>query len=62
MAEAFVHTLRRDHFTEADLSTGPAILRQLPAMLADYNTQAPHSALGMRAPSAYRQAVAAGAV
>ena len=62
MAEAFVHTLRRDYFPEADLSTGPAILRQLPAMLADYNTQAPHSALGMRAPSAYRQAVAAGAV
>jgi transposase InsO family protein len=62
MAEAFVHTLRRDYFAEADLSTGPAILRQLPAMLVDYNTQAPHSALGMRAPLEYRQALAAGVV
>ena len=62
MAEAFVNTLRRDYFAEADISTGAAILRQLPAMLADYNTQAPHSALGMQAPSAYRQALAAGVV
>lgn len=62
MAEAFVHTLRRDYFDELALATGPDILRALGPIQQDYNTQAPHSALGMRAPLEYRQALAAGAV
>lgn len=62
MAEAFVHTLRRDYFDELELRTGPDILRALGRIQLDYNTLAPHSALGMRAPIEYRQALAAGAV
>ena len=42
--------------------TGPDILRALGRIQQDHNTQAPHSALGMRAPIEYREALAAGAV
>jgi transposase InsO family protein len=62
MAEAFVHTVRRDYLAERDWRTGAEILRALPAILVDYNTQAPHSALGMQAPTEYRRLVSAGAV
>lgn len=62
MAEAFVHTLRRDYFDEEALATGPDILRALGPIQQDYNTQGPHSALGMRAPLEYRPALAAGVV
>ena len=55
MAEAFVQTLRRDYLDGAEL-TGPAVLRALPAWIADYNTEAPHSGLGMLSPVAYRRA------
>ena len=46
MAEAFVHTLKRDYISGADLSSAAALLDQLPAWIADYNGLAPHSALG----------------
>lgn len=42
--------VRRDYFDERALATGPDILRALGLIQQDYNTQAPHSALGMRAP------------
>lgn len=42
-------------------SVGPAeqwpVLTQLTGWIADYNTQVPHSALGMRAPAEYRALV-----
>ena len=55
MAEAFVATLRRDYLDGADLATGARTLEQIPGWILDYNTVAPHSALGYRAPSAYRR-------
>lgn len=54
MAEAFVHTLKRDYISGADLSSAAAVLAQLPAWIADYNGLAPHSALGYRPPLVYR--------
>ena len=54
MSEAFVNTLRRDYFAGADLSTAGAVRDQLPAWFADYNTVAPHSALGYQSPHQYR--------
>lgn len=54
MAEAFVHTLKRDYISGADLSSAAALLDQLPAWIADYNGLAPHSALGYRPPLVYR--------
>lgn len=61
MAEAFVHTLKRDYVSGADLSSAAAVLEQLPRWIADYNGVAPHSALGYRAPLAYRAHRAAAA-
>jgi putative transposase len=61
MAEAFVHTLKRDYISGADLSSAAALLDQLPAWIADYNGLAPHSALGYRPPLVYRAERAAAA-
>jgi len=58
LAEAFVHTLRRDYLAGADLASAAVLLAQLPAWQADYNGVAPHSALGYRAPHEYRAALA----
>ena len=55
MAEAFVNTMRRDYLDRADLSTAARVLEQLPAWFDDYNTVAPHSALGYRAPLEFRR-------
>lgn len=55
MAEAFVHTLRRDYMDGADRSSAERILEQIPAWIADYNENAPHSSLGMRSPLEYRR-------
>ncbi len=57
ISEAFNHTFRRDYLAGADLSCAAAVLAQLPAMIADYNHFAPHSALGMRSLVAYRQSL-----
>ena len=55
MAEAFVHTLRRDYVDGADRSSAERILEQVPGWIADYNANAPHSSLGMRSPLEYRR-------
>lgn len=59
LAEAFVKTLKRDYVAGADLRDAESVLLQLPSWIEDYNTRAPHSALGMRSPAAYRAAVLA---
>lgn len=56
MSEAFVNTLRRDYLAGADLSTAARVLDQVPAWIADYNSVAPHSALGSQSPQQYRSA------
>lgn len=59
LAEAFVKTLKRDYVSGADLRDAESVLLQLTAWIEDYNTRAPHSALGMRSPAAYRAGVLA---
>jgi len=54
LAEAFVHTFKRDYVHGAELRDAETVLAQVGDWMADYNTQAPHSALGMRSPAAYR--------
>ncbi len=54
LAEAFVKTLKRDYVAGADLRDAESVLLQLTEWIEDYNTRAPHSALGMRSPAAYR--------
>ncbi len=56
MSEAFVNTLRRDYIAGADLATAAVVLEQVPAWIADYNAEAPHSALGYRSPTEFRAA------
>ena len=55
MAEAFVNTFKRDYVSGGDLSDADTVIRQLPGWIDDYNRIAPHSALGMRAPTEYRE-------
>src|SRR4029434_1191172 len=57
LAEAFVGTFKRDYVTGAELRDAETVLAQLGGWFEDYNTQAPHSALGMRSPTDYRVGV-----
>jgi putative transposase len=59
LAESLVKTLKRDYVAGADLRDAESVLLQLNEWIEDYNTRAPHSALGMRSPAAYRAAVLA---
>src|ERR687892_272967 len=54
LAEAFVGTFKRDYLGDADLRDAEGVLAQLAGWFDDYNSQAPHSALGMRSPREYR--------
>jgi transposase InsO family protein len=54
LAEAFVHTFKRDYVHGAELRDAETVLAQLAGWIDDYNRQAPHSALGMRPPTDYR--------
>lgn len=56
LAEAFVGTFKRDYLGDAELRDAESVLAQLASWIDDYNTQAPHSALGMRSPRDYRAA------
>ena len=57
LAEAFVGTFKRDYVNGAELRDAETVLAQLGGWIDDYNTQAPHSALGMRSPADYRAGV-----
>jgi putative transposase len=54
LAEAFIGTFKRDYVNGAELRGTESVLAQLGGWIDDYNTQAPHSALGMRSPVEYR--------
>ena len=56
LAEAFVGTFKRDYLGDVDLRDAESVLTQLGGWFDDYNSQAPHSALGMRSPRDYRAA------
>jgi transposase InsO family protein len=47
-------TFKRDYVAGAELRDAEAVLAQLVGWFGDYNTQAPHLALGMRSPAEYR--------
>jgi len=49
-----VGTFKRDYLGDADLRDAETVLAQLGRQFDDYNSQAPHSALGMRSPREYR--------
>jgi transposase InsO family protein len=54
LAEALIGTFKRDYVDGADRRDAETVLAQLGGWFDDYNTQAPHSALGMRSPADYR--------
>jgi len=54
LAEAFVKTFKRDYVDGAELRDAETVLAQLSDWFDDYNTRAPHSALGMCSPAEYR--------
>jgi len=56
LAEAFVKTFKRNYVDGAELRDAESVLAQLSGWIEDYNTRAPHSALGMRSPADYRAA------
>ena len=56
LAEAFVKTFKRDYVDGAELRDAESVLARLSGWIEDYNTRAPHSALGMRSPADYRAA------
>ncbi len=55
MSEALVNTIKRDYAECTALADGAEVLRLLPYWIDDYNTVAPHSALGMKSPVEFRQ-------
>ncbi len=54
LAEAFVGTFKRDYLGDAELRDAETVLALLSGWFDDYDTLAPHSALGMRSPQEYR--------
>ena len=57
LAEAFGKTFKRDYVDGAELRDVESVLTRLGRWIEDYKTQAPHSALGMQSPAAYRAKV-----
>ncbi len=51
LAEAFFGSFKRDYVYQACLETLEAVAQQVPGWMLHYNQEAPHSALGMRAPA-----------
>jgi transposase InsO family protein len=49
-------TVKRDYVDGAELRDAESVLAQLSGWIEDYNTRAPHPALGMRNPVDYRAA------
>jgi transposase InsO family protein len=61
MAEALVKTMKRDYLYVADfddIADAAAVIRRLPGWFNDYNEHAPHRALGMLSPRAFRRRAA----
>lgn len=54
MAEALVHTIKRDYVYLADCKDAETVLKLLPEWFADYNNVAPHSALNMMSPAQFK--------
>ena len=54
VAEAFVHTLKRDYVRVSPLTDAKTALTLLATWIEDYNTNHPHSGLKMRSPREHR--------
>lgn len=55
MAEALVHTIKRDYVYLADCESAKKVIKMLPEWIEDYNNQAPHSALSMMSPREFKK-------
>lgn len=55
MAEAFVKTFKRDYVYVSSLESAEKVLAQIPEWFRDYNENAPHKGLKMKAPTEYRE-------
>lgn len=55
MAESFVNTFKRDYVAGGDLGSASRVMEQIGGWIDDYNTFAPHSALGMMTPAEFRR-------
>ena len=53
LAEAFFGSFKRDYVYQKELPSLHAVARQIPEWIRDYNQVAPHSALGMKAPTQF---------
>ena len=56
-SEAFVKTLKRDHFRVTPLPDARTVIGLVDGWISDYNTAHPHSALRMRSPAEFRAAL-----
>jgi putative transposase len=54
MAESFVNTFKRDYVSQMDRSSADIVLRQMPAAFKHFNEVHPHSSLGYKSPSEFR--------
>jgi len=57
LAEAFVHTLKRDYIRVNPIPSAPVALDQIAGWIEDYNEIHPHSGLKMRSPREYIRAL-----
>ena len=55
-AESFVKRFKQDYVYQNELWTAESVLRRLPEWFGDYNSNHPHSGLGMKSPLEYRAA------
>jgi putative transposase len=55
IAEALVGTIKRDYAYVSDVFNQETTMEQIPNWFRDYNENAPHSALAMMSPMAYRE-------
>lgn len=55
MAESFVNTFKRDYVSQMDRSSADTVLLQMPAAFSHFNEIHPHSSLGYKSPSMFRE-------
>jgi putative transposase len=55
MAESFVNTFKRDYVSQMDRSSADTVLLQMPAAFSHFNKIHPHSSLGYKSPSMFRE-------